>query len=174
MGRGRWDDTDGNCQGILDGCEGVLEMSDTPRTDAAVVSREYIAREMNIYAHKFILADHMRDVERELAAAIEQRDEKDRQLADCYNRMCNAEAQRDKTMREADAMDEFLGAAAKREKEAAAIINSLTADIKITVPIRDYSEMSPLDCYELGMMDGVAALKEQINAAIDAAMKECE
>lgn len=73
---------------------------------------------------------------------------------------------------QADAMDEFLGAAAKREKEAAAIINSLTADIKITVPIRDYSEMSPLDCYELGMMDGVAALKEQIHAAIDKAMKE--
>ena len=73
----------------------------------------------------------------------------------------------------ADAMDEFLGAAAKHEKEASAIINSLTADIKIIVPIRDYSEMSPLDCYELGMMDGVAALKEQIHAAIDAAMKEC-
>jgi hypothetical protein len=31
--------------------------------------------------------------------------------------------------------------------------------------------MSPLDCYEFGMMDGVAALKEQIHAAIDAAMK---
>jgi len=81
-------------------------------------------------------------------------------------------AQRDKATRESDAMDEFLGAAAKREKESEAIINSLTADINITVPIRDYSEMSPLDCYELGMMDGVAALKTQINAAVDAAMKE--
>ena len=74
---------------------------------------------------------------------------------------------------EADAMDEFLGAAAQHEKEASAIINALTADIHITVPIRDYTEMSPKDCYELGMMDGVAALKAQINAAIDAAMKEC-
>jgi len=92
-----------------------------------------------------------RDVERELADAI---------------------AQRDKAMAEADAMDEFLGAAAKQEKEASAIIAALTADINITVPIRDYSAMSPLDCYELGMMDGVAALKTQINAAIDAAMKE--
>ena len=73
---------------------------------------------------------------------------------------------------EADAMDEFLGAASRHEKEAAAIIKSLTADIHITVPIRDYSEMSPKDCYELGMMDGVAALKAQINAAIDAAMKK--
>jgi adenylosuccinate lyase len=44
-------------------------MSDTPRTDAAVVSAEYIRREMDYYAHKFVLADHMRDVERELAAA---------------------------------------------------------------------------------------------------------
>jgi len=77
----------------------------------------------------------------------------------------------DKAMAEADAMDEFLGAAAKQEKEASAIIAALTADINITVPIRDYSEMSPLDCYELGMMDGVAALKSQINAAIDAAME---
>ena len=49
-------------------------MSDTPRTDAAAVSREYIAREMDIYSHKFVLADHMRDVERELAAAQAQRD----------------------------------------------------------------------------------------------------
>ena len=87
-------------------------------------------------------------------------------------------AQRDKARSEADAMDEFIGAAAKREKEASAIIKSLTADINITVPIRDYAEMSPKDCYELGMMDGVAALKSQINAAIDAAidaaMKEGE
>jgi phosphoribosylformylglycinamidine (FGAM) synthase-like enzyme len=41
------------------------------------------------------------DALRELAAAIAQRDEKDRQLADCYNRMCNAEAQRDKDMSDA-------------------------------------------------------------------------
>ena len=73
---------------------------------------------------------------------------------------------------EADAMDEFLGAASRHEKEASAIIKSLTADIHITVPIRDYSEMSPKDCYELGMMDGVAALKAQINAAIDAAIQD--
>jgi len=126
-------------------------MSDTPRTDAAAVSAEYVRRELDYYTHKFVLADHMRDVERELATAIEQRD---------------------KAMAEADAMDEFLGSATKREKESEAIIAALTADINITVPIRDYSAMSPLDCYELGLMDGVAALKTQINAAIDAAMKE--
>jgi hypothetical protein len=77
-----------------------------------------------------------------------------------------------KSRDEADAMEEFLSAAARHEKEASAIINSLTADIHITVPLRDYSEMSPKDCYELGMMDGVAALKAQINAATDAAFAE--
>ena len=47
-------------------------MSDTPRTDAAVVSAEYILREMDYYKHKFVIADHMRDLERELTAQKEQ------------------------------------------------------------------------------------------------------
>ena len=42
-------------------------MSDTPRTDAASISREYIEREMDRYTQKFVLADLMRDLERELA-----------------------------------------------------------------------------------------------------------
>ena len=95
-----------------------------------------------------------------------------KQVSQLERELAEAVAQRDKAMGEADAMDEFLGAAARHEKEALAIINSLTADIHITVPLRDYTEMSPKDCYEMGMMDGVAALKSQINAAIDAAMKE--
>jgi hypothetical protein len=41
----------------------------TPRTDAAAVSREFIAREMDIYAHKFVLASVAKELERELAAA---------------------------------------------------------------------------------------------------------
>ena len=45
-------------------------MSDTPRTDAAVVSAEYIRREMDYYEHKFILADHARQLELELTAAL--------------------------------------------------------------------------------------------------------
>ena len=45
-------------------------MSDTPRTDAASVSREYIEREMDRYTQKFVLADHMSDLERELVAAV--------------------------------------------------------------------------------------------------------
>ena len=40
----------------------------TPITDAAVVHREYILREMDIYSHKFVLADFARTLERELAA----------------------------------------------------------------------------------------------------------
>jgi hypothetical protein len=47
-------------------------MSDTPRTDAAVVSAEYILSEMDYYKHKFVIADHMRDLERELTAQKEQ------------------------------------------------------------------------------------------------------
>jgi chromosome segregation ATPase len=47
--------------------------SDTPRTNAAAVSREFIAREMNIYAHKFVLADYARELERELSASEEAR-----------------------------------------------------------------------------------------------------
>ena len=93
-------------------------------------------------------------------------------IEEAANELAAAQAQRDKAMREADAMEEFLSAAAKQEKEASAIIESLAANIHITVPLRDYTEMSPKDCYELGMMDGVAALKSQINAAIEAKLKE--
>tara|TARA_R110000868_G_scaffold230966_1_gene484251 strand:- start:229 stop:507 length:279 start_codon:yes stop_codon:yes gene_type:complete len=37
-------------------------------------------------------------LERELVAALAQRDEKDKQLASCYDRMDKAEAQRDKAL----------------------------------------------------------------------------
>ena len=93
-------------------------------------------------------------------------------IEEAATELAAAQAERNKAMREADAMEEFLSAAVKRGKEASAIIESLAADIHITVPVRDYSKMSPKDCYELGMMDGVAALKSQINAAIDAAIRE--
>ena len=42
-------------------------MTDTPRTDAATVSSEYVRREMDIYSHKFVLADYACELERELA-----------------------------------------------------------------------------------------------------------
>lgn len=121
------------------------------------------------------------ELEHDLAAAIasiyEEKGRAQREgerVIAAFKQRDKLKAQRDKAMREADAMEEFLGSAAKREKEASAIINAMTAEINIIVPIRNYTEMSPLDCYELGMMDGVAALKAQINAAIDAAMKECK
>ena len=50
----------------------MTDTKPTPRTDAAVVSREFIIREMDIYSHKFVLADYARDLERELAALLQQ------------------------------------------------------------------------------------------------------
>lgn len=44
-------------------------MSDTPRTNAAAVSSEFVRREMDYYAHKFVLADFARQLERELGVA---------------------------------------------------------------------------------------------------------
>tara|TARA_R110000868_G_scaffold204422_1_gene452508 strand:- start:107 stop:304 length:198 start_codon:yes stop_codon:yes gene_type:complete len=46
-------------------------MSDTPETDAAIVSAEYIRREMDYYEHKFVLADWARKFERQRDAAVE-------------------------------------------------------------------------------------------------------
>jgi len=51
-------------------------MSDKLRTDAASVSREYIEREMDRYTQKFVLADLMRDLERELDEAQEELNDK--------------------------------------------------------------------------------------------------
>jgi hypothetical protein len=104
-------------------------------------------------------------LEAEIAALIQK-------YADAVAENAALQGELAKAKNEADAMDEFLSAASRHEKEASAIINSLTADITIIVPFRDYTEMSPKDCYELGMMDGVAALKTQINAAIDAVFIE--
>ena len=90
-------------------------------------------------------------------------------IEEAANELAAAQAQRDKAVA---ALKYYLNAAAKREKEASTIIESLAADIHITLPFLNGTEMSPKDCYEQGMMDGVAALKSQINAAIDAAMGE--
>ena len=90
-------------------------------------------------------------------------------IEEAATELAAAQAERDKAVA---ALKHYLNAVAKREKEASAIINSLTADIHITLPFRNYTEMSLKDCYAKGIMDGVAALKSQINAAIDAAMGE--
>jgi hypothetical protein len=43
--------------------------SKTPRTDAAIVSAEYIRREMDYYAYKFVLSSVAAELETELVAA---------------------------------------------------------------------------------------------------------
>lgn len=58
-------------------------MSDTPRTDAAAVSREFIAREMDYYAHKFVLVDHARQLERELSQEKAELERERMRLAAC-------------------------------------------------------------------------------------------
>lgn len=87
-------------------------------------------------------------------------------------RIAELESQLAKANEAADTVEEFLSAAARHEKQASTIINSVASDIAITTPVRDYSDMSPLGCYEAGLMDGVFALKKQINEAIDAALRE--
>lgn len=62
------------------------------------------------------------------------------------------------------------------EELQTAIDSAIHADIEVTTPDRDYSQMSPKDCYELGMMDGVMATREQVaaklNSELDAMTKE--
>jgi hypothetical protein len=55
----------------------------TPETDAAVVSAEFIRREMDYHKHKFILADHARRLERE-------RDEAREDVALCRDAIAHA------------------------------------------------------------------------------------
>ena len=73
-------------------------MSDTPRTDAASVSREYIEREMDRYTQKFVLAYHMSDLERELAEARAEIVRLTKRKDECSNGWDAALAQRDKAI----------------------------------------------------------------------------
>lgn len=57
----------------------------TPRTDAAIVSAEYIRREMDYYAHKFVLADYARELERENAALRQALENERMKVAGCSN-----------------------------------------------------------------------------------------
>ena len=52
---------------------------------------------------------------------------------------------------------EERGAAAEREECAG-------LEISVTVPTRDYSTMTPLDCYEAGLMDQAMAFRKAIRA----------
>ena len=55
---------------------------DTPLTDAASFSREFVAREIHGYDHKFVLADFARDLERSHAELVEVLTEAENALAD--------------------------------------------------------------------------------------------
>ena len=84
VGYRRWDDTDVNCQAILDGCEGVREMnnpvvkeslttqpSNTPRTDAEEYMQNAQYEDKREAGWCSFSADFnfARNLERELAAA---------------------------------------------------------------------------------------------------------
>ena len=53
----------------------------------------------------------------------------------------------------------------------AALIEAPTVDIDVVVPDRDYSAMTPKDCYEAGLLDGVYQAREAIKAAARAALE---
>lgn len=53
----------------------------------------------------------------------------------------------------------------------AALIEAPTVDINVVVPDRDYSAMTPKDCYEAGLLDGVYQAREAIKAAARAALE---
>lgn len=52
-----------------------------------------------------------------------------------------------------------------------ALIAAPTVDVDVVVPDRDYSTMTPRDCYEAGLLDGVYQAREAIKAAARAALE---
>lgn len=58
------------------------------------------------------------------------------------------------------------------ERINAALLDAPTVDIYIVVPDRDYSTMTPKDCYEAGLLDGVYQAREAIKSAARAALEE--
>ena len=53
-----------------------------------------------------------------------------------------------------------------------ALLEAPTVDVDVVVPDRDYSAMTPRDCYEAGLLDGVYQAREAIKAATRAALEE--
>ena len=54
----------------------------------------------------------------------------------------------------------------------AALLEAPTVDVEVVVPDRDYAKMTPKDCYEAGLLDGVHQAREAIKAATRAALGE--
>ena len=61
---------------------------------------------------------------------------------------------------------------ADNERLRAALLSAPTVDIKLVTPDREYSTMSPLDCYEAGLLDGAHQAREAIKKAARAALGE--
>lgn len=61
---------------------------------------------------------------------------------------------------------------AENERLRAALLSAPTVDINLVTPDRDYSTMSPLDCYEAGVLDGAHQAREAIKKAARAALGE--
>ena len=61
---------------------------------------------------------------------------------------------------------------AEIERINKALIEATTVDVDVVVPDRDYSAMTPKDCYEAGLLDGVYQAREAIKAATRAALEE--
>lgn len=53
----------------------------------------------------------------------------------------------------------------------AALLEAPTVDVDVVVPDRDYSAMTPKDCYEAGLLDGVYQAREAIKAATRASLE---
>jgi hypothetical protein len=53
-----------------------------------------------------------------------------------------------------------------------ALIAAPTVDVDVIVPDRDYSQMTPKDCYEAGLLDGVYQAREAIKKASRAAINK--
>lgn len=54
----------------------------------------------------------------------------------------------------------------------AVLLEAPTVDVDVVVPNRDYSAMTPKDCYEAGLLDGVHQAREAIKAATRAALAQ--
>lgn len=55
---------------------------------------------------------------------------------------------------------------ADNAKLRALLLSAPSVDVDLQVPERDYTSMSPLDCYEAGMLDAAFRVREAIRDAI--------
>lgn len=58
--------------------------------------------------------------------------------------------------------------ATENAKLRSLLLSAPGVDVDLKVPERDYASMSPLDCYEAGMLDAAYRVREAIRAAIAA------